>query len=139
MKRSAKYAALDVHQATTVVSVREQSGRVIARSILPTDEAALVEFFGSMRGSIQVAFEEGTQAQCGFMICSCRWSIVWWSAIGEAKAAAGIRETKRTRISSRTSCASGGSARRTTEGVPGERRSGSSHARIAIWLTIRLV
>jgi len=63
MKRSTKYVALDVHQATTVSSVREESGRVIARSVIPTEAAALVEFFRGMRGSIQVAFEEGTQAQ----------------------------------------------------------------------------
>jgi len=63
MKRSTKYVALDVHQATTVASVREESGRVVARSILPTEEAALLEFFGGMRGSVHVAFEEGTQAQ----------------------------------------------------------------------------
>jgi transposase len=63
MKRTTKYVALDVHQATTVASVREQSGRVIARSILPTEQAALVEFFAGMRGSIHVAFEEGAQAQ----------------------------------------------------------------------------
>jgi transposase len=54
---------LDVHQATTVASVREENGRVIARTILPTEEPALVEFFSGMRGSIHVAFEEGTQAQ----------------------------------------------------------------------------
>ena len=63
MKRSTKHVALDVHQASTVASVREESGRVIARAILPTEEAALVEFFRGMRGSIHVAFEEGTQAQ----------------------------------------------------------------------------
>src|SRR5437667_1401158 len=32
MKRTTKHVALDVHQATTVASVREESGRVIARS-----------------------------------------------------------------------------------------------------------
>lgn len=63
MKRTAKYVALDVHQATTVASVREQNGRVILRSVLPTEPAAIVEFFAGMRGSIHVAFEEGTQAQ----------------------------------------------------------------------------
>lgn len=63
MKRTTKYVALDVHQATTVAAVREQSGRVIARSILPTESTALVEFFGGMRGSIHVVFEEGTQSQ----------------------------------------------------------------------------
>jgi hypothetical protein len=64
MKRSLKYVGLDVHQATTVTSVREESGRVIARTVLPTDASMLVEYFRGMRGSIHVAFEEGTQAQC---------------------------------------------------------------------------
>ena len=63
MKRTAKYVSLDVHQASTVSSVRDPSGRVIARSVLPTEKGALVEFFGGMRGSVHVAFEEGTQAQ----------------------------------------------------------------------------
>ena len=63
MKQTTKYVALDVHQATSVASVREDSGRVIARTILPTESTALVEFFRGMRGAIHVAFEEGTQAQ----------------------------------------------------------------------------
>jgi transposase len=63
MKRTTKYVGLDVHQATTVAAVREESGRVIARSVLPTEAIALVEFFRGMRGTILVAFEEGTQAQ----------------------------------------------------------------------------
>lgn len=63
MKRTTKYVGLDVHQATTVASVRDPSGRVIARVIVPTEASALVEFFAGMRGSIRVAFEEGTQAQ----------------------------------------------------------------------------
>jgi transposase len=63
MKRVPKYVALDVHQATTVASVREETGRVIARTILPTEAAALIGFFRGMRGTVQVAFEEGTQAQ----------------------------------------------------------------------------
>ena len=45
MKRNTKYVALDVHLATTVASVRADSGQVIARSVLPTEEGALVEFF----------------------------------------------------------------------------------------------
>jgi hypothetical protein len=63
MKRTAKYVGLDVHQATTVAVVREESGRVIARTILPTEALAMTEFVRGMRGSIHVAFEEGTQAQ----------------------------------------------------------------------------
>jgi hypothetical protein len=54
---------LDVHQATTVASVRTEGGRVIARSALPTEAGALVEFLQGMRGTIHVALEEGTQAQ----------------------------------------------------------------------------
>ncbi len=63
MKRSSKYVALDVHQATTVTSVREDGGRVIARTVLPTEAGAIVEYFRGMRGTIDVTFEEGTQAQ----------------------------------------------------------------------------
>ena len=63
MKRSTKYVGLDVHQATTVTTVREEAGRVLARTVVPTDAAALVEYFRGMRGQIHVAFEEGTQAQ----------------------------------------------------------------------------
>jgi len=46
-----------------VAPVRGEGGRVLARAILPTEEAAVVEFFRGMRGSVHVAFEEGTQAQ----------------------------------------------------------------------------
>jgi transposase len=63
MQRSTKYVALDVHQATTVAAVRAANGRVIARAVLPTEDGALLAFFGGMRGAIHVAFEEGTQAQ----------------------------------------------------------------------------
>jgi transposase len=63
MKRTTKYVFLDVHQASTVATVRAESGQVIQRAVVATEEAALVEFFAGMRGTIHVAFEEGTQAQ----------------------------------------------------------------------------
>jgi transposase len=63
MKLTAKYVGLDVHQATTVAVVQEESGRVIMRTVLPTEESAIVEFVRGIRGTIHVAFEEGTQAQ----------------------------------------------------------------------------
>jgi len=63
MTRTDKYVALDVHQATTLASVRSETGPVIARSILPTEGPPLVEFFRGMRGTVHVVFEEGTQAQ----------------------------------------------------------------------------
>jgi hypothetical protein len=51
MQRTTKYVALDVHQATTVAAVRAANGRVIARTVLPTEEPAIVEFFRGMRGA----------------------------------------------------------------------------------------
>lgn len=63
MKKTSKYVGLDVHTATTLAAVRDDSGRLIAHSIVPTEAQLLVEFFRAMRGSIQVTFEEGTQAQ----------------------------------------------------------------------------
>ena len=42
MKRSSKYAGLDVHQATTVCTVREESGRVLMRTVVATEPTAPV-------------------------------------------------------------------------------------------------
>jgi hypothetical protein len=63
MRRTTTYVALDVHQATTVSSVRDETGRVIARTIIPTEAPALLAFVRSMGGAVHVVFEEGTQAQ----------------------------------------------------------------------------
>lgn len=63
MKRTTKYVALDVHQATTASSVRDETGHVIARAIIPTEAESRLAFGRSMRGAVHVAFEEGTQAQ----------------------------------------------------------------------------
>jgi transposase len=63
MKRTTKYVGLDVHQASTVASVRDDSGRLIARSILETHGPTFTDFFSGMRGALHVAFEEGTQSQ----------------------------------------------------------------------------
>jgi hypothetical protein len=63
MTRSSKYVGLDVHQATTVSTVRDDTGRILARTVVPTEADALTDFFRGMRGTVHVAFEEGTQAQ----------------------------------------------------------------------------
>ena len=42
MRCSTKYVGLDVHQATTISAVRDGNGKIIAQSILPTEEAALL-------------------------------------------------------------------------------------------------
>lgn len=41
MKRTTKYAALDVHQTTTLASVRAEGGGVMARATLPAEERAI--------------------------------------------------------------------------------------------------
>jgi len=63
MKRTAKYVALDVHQTTTLSSVREESGRALARTILPTEQAALVEF---LRGSPSTSLSVSAQSCSNF-------------------------------------------------------------------------
>jgi hypothetical protein len=65
--------------------VREESGRVLARAVVPTEEAALLEFFGTMRGSVHVAFEEGTQAQWLHDLPEAETCTGWWSATGAAR------------------------------------------------------
>lgn len=44
-------------------TVRDDTGRVLARTVVPTEAEALLEFFRGMRGAIYVVLEEGTQAQ----------------------------------------------------------------------------
>jgi hypothetical protein len=54
MTRVTKYVALDVHQATTLASVRAETGQGLARTILPTAAPPLVAFFRGMRGAVPV-------------------------------------------------------------------------------------
>jgi len=65
-----------------VAVIQDDSGRVIARSVVPTGAAAVVEFFRGMRGAIHVAFEEGTQAQWLYDLlrCSCAECARSWPA-----------------------------------------------------------
>src|SRR5690349_10007727 len=63
MTRATKYVGLDVHQASTVIAVREDSGRILARTVVGTDAQVLLEYVRGLRGAVHVALEEGTQAQ----------------------------------------------------------------------------
>ena len=64
MKQQAiQYLAFDVHQATTVASLRDESGRVVMRATVPTEAKAIVRLVESAGPRVHVAFEEGTQAQ----------------------------------------------------------------------------
>lgn len=57
-----KYIGMDVHMATTVIAVRNSNGDLIHEAIVQTKAEALVDFLKGQRGTLQVAFEEGTQA-----------------------------------------------------------------------------
>src|ERR1041384_1252654 len=64
MKQQAiQYVALDVHQATLVVSVRDGQGTVMMRATVATEAKAIAGLIRGLGGRVHVAFEEGTQAQ----------------------------------------------------------------------------
>jgi transposase len=64
MKNQAiQYLALDVHQATTVATVRDENGAVRMRATVPTEAKAIIGVVKSLGARVHVAFEEGTQAQ----------------------------------------------------------------------------
>ncbi len=58
----AKYIGLDVHQATVSAAVLDSTGKLVMESILETKGATILQFFRGLRGSVHVAFEEGTCA-----------------------------------------------------------------------------
>lgn len=63
MKQQAiHFVGLDVHQSTVVASVRDESGKIVMKATVPTEEKAIVALVRS-RPRVHVAFEEGTQAQ----------------------------------------------------------------------------
>jgi hypothetical protein len=65
MKQQAiQYVALDVHQATVVVSVRDEQGSIVMRATVATEAKAIVGLVRGLGPRVHVAFEEGTQAQC---------------------------------------------------------------------------
>jgi len=57
------YLGLDVHQATTVVSVRNEHGTVVMRATVRTNADAILGLVQGAGKRVRVAFEEGTQAQ----------------------------------------------------------------------------
>jgi hypothetical protein len=55
-----KYIGMAVHQATISVAVRDSRGNLVMESILETKAETILQFIGSLHGSLHVAFEEGT-------------------------------------------------------------------------------
>lgn len=64
MKQQAtQYLALDVHQATSVATVRDAGGAIRMRATVPTEAKAIVGLVKGIGPAVHVAFEEGTHAQ----------------------------------------------------------------------------
>ena len=64
MKNQAiQYLALDVHQATTVATLRSESGAIAMRATVPTEAMAIVALVKAAGTRAHVVFEEGTHAQ----------------------------------------------------------------------------
>lgn len=57
-----KYIGMDVHMATTVIAVVNSDGKVVTEAIIETKAATILDFIQGQRGTLHVAFEEGTQA-----------------------------------------------------------------------------
>ena len=55
--------ALDDHQATLVVSVRDEQGSIVMRATVATEAKAIVGLVRGLSSGVHIAFEEGTQAQ----------------------------------------------------------------------------
>jgi hypothetical protein len=57
-----KYIGIDVHQATSVIAVMNQQGKLEGEAILQTQPASIIDFLKGQRGTLWVTFEEGTYA-----------------------------------------------------------------------------
>jgi len=58
-----QYLAFDVHRATVVASLRDESGAVVMRATVPTEAPAILLLIKNAGPRVHLAFEEGTQAQ----------------------------------------------------------------------------
>src|ERR1700719_48200 len=58
----AKYIGMDVHTATISAAVRDSSGSLVMEATLETKAETILQFVHGLRGSLHVAFEEGTCA-----------------------------------------------------------------------------
>lgn len=58
-----QYVGIDVHQATLVCVVKDESGQTIIESKVATRARAIEQFIRGLGEPVHVAFEEGTQAQ----------------------------------------------------------------------------
>ena len=62
MDNGNRYVGLDVHRDTISVAVLDSRGKQILDKVIPTSAAAVLELVSLLRGTLHVAFEEGTSA-----------------------------------------------------------------------------
>jgi len=58
-----KYVGMDVHQASTTVVVHDERGKSVMESVIETKANTIRDFLAGLSGNVQVALEEGTQAE----------------------------------------------------------------------------
>jgi len=75
-----KYIDRDVHEATISAAVRNAQGKLLMESVLETKADTMVEFVQGVRGTLALAFEEGTWGP-GYTIYASPMSAGWWFVI----------------------------------------------------------
>ena len=58
-----QYVGIDVHQATLVCVVKDETGQTTMESKVATRREAIESFVRGLGGRVRIAFEEGSQAQ----------------------------------------------------------------------------
>jgi len=59
---SCHYVGLDVHKASICIAVLNAEGKLVMESVVETGAATILDFLKSLRGRVEVTFEEGTHA-----------------------------------------------------------------------------
>jgi transposase len=59
---STKYIGMDVHKESISIAVMNASGKIVMECVIETKASMILQFFGGLRGDLQVTFEEGTSA-----------------------------------------------------------------------------
>ncbi len=56
------YVGLDVHKASICIAVLNVDGKLVMESVVETSATTILDFLKSLRGQVEVTFEEGTHA-----------------------------------------------------------------------------
>ena len=59
---SIKYVGLDVHRDTISVAVLDSDGKLVMQSVIATRASAILDFLQGLRGTLHLAWEEGTHS-----------------------------------------------------------------------------